>query len=138
MIEQPFQAGEDEILREIKSPIKICADESCHTAADLPNLLGKYDMINIKLDKAGGVTSALELLHQARIFGFEVMLGCMVTSSLGIEPAYHLASQADLVDLDSPLLLAEDRETSLYYNGALMSHIYTSSTLNHTWSATKR
>lgn len=123
MIEQPFKAEEDEILREIKSPIIICADESCHTASDLPNLLGKYNMVNIKLDKTGGITSAVELLHQARKFGFEIMLGCMVSSSLGIEPAYHLTNHADLIDLDAPLLLAEDRDSSLYYNGALMSYI---------------
>lgn len=123
MIEQPFRQGEDEILREINSPIVICADESCHTSRDLPLLKGKYQMINIKLDKTGGLTEALRLFREARKAGFLVMVGCMVSSSLGIEPAFALAAEADLVDIDAPLLLAENRKSKLLYTKSRVSFL---------------
>ncbi|HEU0160071.1 MAG TPA: enolase C-terminal domain-like protein, partial [Hyphomicrobiaceae bacterium] len=95
-----------------------CADESCHTASDLDSLVGKYDAINIKLDKAGGLTEGLALAAAARARGFKVMVGSMVATSLSMAPATLLAQDADWVDLDGPLLLARDREPSLEYEGA--------------------
>ena len=109
MIEQPFPTNNDEFLREIKKEITICADESCHISSDLENLYGKYDMINIKLDKTGGLTEALKLSKKAKNMGFKIMVGCMVGSSLSIKPAFYLAQIADLVDLDGPLLIKNDR-----------------------------
>ncbi|MBT5828438.1 MAG: dipeptide epimerase [Alphaproteobacteria bacterium] len=114
MIEQPFRVGEDDILLKIKSKIPICADESCHIAEDLVGLMGKYEMINIKLDKAGGLTEAINLYNLARSLNFKIMVGCMVGSSLSILPAYYLAQQADLVDLDCALLLKQDRNLLTY------------------------
>lgn len=119
MIEQPFKVGEDDILLKIKSKIPICADESCHISDDLDALRGKYEMINIKLDKAGGLTEAINLYNQARSMGFQVMVGCMVGSSLSILPAYYLALKADLVDLDTGLLIKKDRALLKYRDDQL-------------------
>ena len=93
-------------------PLPVCADESCHDRASLPALAGKYDMVNIKLDKTGGLTEALALRDAARAAGFGVMVGCMVGSSLGMAPAVLVAQGAAVVDLDGPLLLARDRAAS--------------------------
>lgn len=119
MIEQPFKANEDEFLRNIKREIAICADESCHIVKDLENLYGKYDMVNIKLDKTGGLSQALQLVKKARKMNFKIMVGCMVCTSLGILPAYYLAQIADFVDIDAPLLLKNDRNL-LKFNNALV------------------
>jgi len=120
LIEQPFPANADEVLENLDHPIPVCADESCHTTADLQRLTNRYDMINVKLDKSGGLTEALRLCDRARDSGFKLLIGCMVCTSLGIAPARLLASNADLVDLDGPLLLGRDREHGLAYtNGRL-------------------
>jgi L-alanine-DL-glutamate epimerase-like enolase superfamily enzyme len=121
LIEQPLKAGEDAMLREIAHPVPICADESVHVAGDLDRLAGLYDAINIKLDKAGGLTAALELRDKARASGFQIMVGCMVGTSLAMAPAVLLAQDAEFVDLDGPLLLARDREPGLLYEGSLVS-----------------
>ncbi|WP_316014879.1 N-acetyl-D-Glu racemase DgcA [Roseobacter sp. HKCCA0434] len=118
MVEQPFPAGEDAALAGLDRPLPVCADESCHDRASLAGLAGKYDMVNIKLDKTGGLTEALALNAAARAAGFRVMVGCMVGSSLAMAPAMLVAQGADLVDLDGPLLLAEDRDPPLGYHGA--------------------
>jgi L-alanine-DL-glutamate epimerase-like enolase superfamily enzyme len=112
LVEQPVPRGEDERLRDIRSPIPFCADESCQTAADLDRLT-MYDAINIKLDKAGGLTEALRLAEGARARGQAIMVGCMLGTSLGIAPAFLAAQQVQWVDLDGALLLAEDREGAL-------------------------
>ena len=120
LIEQPFPANADEVLETLDHPIPVCADESCHTTADLRRLTNRYEMINVKLDKTGGLTEALRLCDRARDSGFKLLIGCMVCTSLGIAPARLLASNADLVDLDGPLLLGRDREHGLAYtNGRL-------------------
>lgn len=116
MVEQPLPADQDEALRGLPRPVPVCADESLHSRADLPRLAGLYDMVNIKLDKAGGLTEALALHHAARAAGFGVMVGCMMASSLGLAPAVLVAQGADLVDLDAPLLLAEDRTHPLRHD----------------------
>jgi L-alanine-DL-glutamate epimerase-like enolase superfamily enzyme len=121
LIEQPLPAGRDDALARIAHPVPICADESVHTAADLPRLKGLYDAINIKLDKAGGLTAAIELRDAARAEGFAIMVGCMVGTSLAMAPAVLLAQDADFVDLDGPLLLARDRAPALTYSGSLVS-----------------
>ena len=121
LIEQPLPAGRDAILRSIAHPVPICADESVHTAADLPGLKGLYDAVNIKLDKAGGLTAALELRDAARAAGFSIMVGCMVGTSLAMAPAVLLAQGAEFTDLDGPLLLARDRSPALAYRGSLVS-----------------
>jgi L-alanine-DL-glutamate epimerase-like enolase superfamily enzyme len=118
MVEQPLPAGEDEMLAEIARPLPICADESCHDRASLPGLKGKYDMVNIKLDKTGGLTEALALRDAARAEGYTVMVGCMVGSSLAMAPAMIVAQGAEIVDLDGPLLLAEDRTPPLRFDGS--------------------
>jgi L-alanine-DL-glutamate epimerase-like enolase superfamily enzyme len=118
MVEQPLPAGQDEMLAEIARPLPVCADESCHDRASLPGLRGKYDMVNIKLDKTGGLTEALALRDIARAEGYRVMVGCMVGSSLAMAPAVLVAQGAEIVDLDGPLLLAEDRDPPLYYDDA--------------------
>jgi L-alanine-DL-glutamate epimerase-like enolase superfamily enzyme len=112
LIEQPVHRGEDARLSGLMSPVPFCADESCQTAADLDRL-GMYQAINIKLDKAGGLTEALKLAEGARQRGQTVMVGCMLGTSLGIAPAFLVAQQADWVDLDGALLLAEDRDDGL-------------------------
>ena len=120
LIEQPFPANADEVLENLDHPIPVCADESCHTTADLRRLTNRYDMINVKLDKTGGLTEALRLYDRARDSGFKLLIGCMVCTSLGIAPARLLASNADWVDLDGPLLLGRDRQHALAYtNGRL-------------------
>ena len=118
MVEQPLPAGQDDMLAEIVRPLPVCADESCHDRASLPALKGRYDMVNIKLDKTGGLTEALALRDAARAAGFEIMVGCMVGTSLAMAPAVLVAQGAALVDLDGPLLLAEDREPALRYDAA--------------------
>jgi L-alanine-DL-glutamate epimerase-like enolase superfamily enzyme len=115
LIEQPFPADADEVLETLDRPIPVCADESCHTTADLPRLKNRYEMLNLKLDKTGGLTEALLLSARAREAGFKLLIGCMVCTSLGIAPARLLASAADYVDLDGPLLLAGDREHGISY-----------------------
>ncbi len=116
MIEQPLPASDDTGLLNLDRPIPICADESCHDRASLDALIGKYDMINIKLDKTGGLTEALALKSDARAKGFGVMVGCMVGSSLAMAPAVLVAQNAEIVDLDGPLLLSEDRDHPLRYD----------------------
>lgn len=110
LVEQPLSAGEDAGLQDIRPLVPICADESCHTTEDLDRLAGLYQVVNIKLDKTGGLTEALRLRRAARERGFGVMIGCMVCSSLAIAPALHLTQGADFIDLDGPLWLAQDRE----------------------------
>lgn len=116
MVEQPFPAGDDAALRDLDRVLPVCADESCHDRASLPDLAGKYDMVNVKLDKAGGLTEALALRSAALEQGYQVMVGCMVGSSLAMAPATLLAQGAAVVDLDGPLLLAEDRAAPLRYD----------------------
>lgn len=116
LVEQPLPAGADDMLAEIARPLPVCADESCHDRASLAGLRGKYDVVNIKLDKTGGLTEALSLNAAARAQGFGVMVGCMVGSSLAIAPATLLAQGAAHVDLDAPLLLAEDRPHPMFYD----------------------
>ena len=115
LIEQPFPAEADKVLETLDHPIPVCADESCHTGADLPCLKNRYEVVNVKLDKTGGLTEALLLIKRARESGFNLLIGCMVGTSLSMAPARVLASAADYVDLDGPLLLARDREYGLYY-----------------------
>jgi L-alanine-DL-glutamate epimerase-like enolase superfamily enzyme len=109
LVEQPLPAGADEMLGEIARPLPVCADESCHDRASLPGLSGKYDMVNIKLDKTGGLTEALATRDAALAAGYGIMVGCMVGSSLAMAPATLVAQGAAYTDLDGPLLLAEDR-----------------------------
>src|SRR6059058_5730902 len=116
LIEQPFPADADEVLETLDHPIPVCADEGCHTTADLPCLKNRYEMVNIKLDKSGGLTEAMLLTERAREAGFKLLIGCMVCTSLGIAPARLLASAADYVDLDGPLLLAGDRHHAVSYD----------------------
>ena len=119
LVEQPLPAGKDEALGRIKRPIAVCADESVHDRASLAGLRGRYDAVNIKLDKTGGVTEALAMADAAHALGFEIMIGCMVATSLAMAPAMLLAPQARFVDLDGPLLLARDRDQGLRYDGSL-------------------
>ncbi|WP_417587688.1 N-acetyl-D-Glu racemase DgcA [Pararhodobacter oceanensis] len=118
MVEQPLPVGEDGMLAEIARPLPVCADESCHDRASLPSLAGKYDMANIKLDKTGGLTEALALKDAALAAGFEVMVGCMVGTSLAMAPAVLVAQGVAVTDLDGPLLLAEDRAHALQFDAA--------------------
>lgn len=118
LVEQPLSAGDDAMLSEIARPLPVCADESCHDRASLAALRGRYDMVNVKLDKAGGLTEGLALVAAARDEGFGLMVGCMVGSSLAMAPATLLAQSAAYTDLDGPLLLAEDRENPLHYDAA--------------------
>ncbi|MEL6520181.1 MAG: N-acetyl-D-Glu racemase DgcA [Pseudomonadota bacterium] len=120
MVEQPLPAAEDDALRDIPRPVPVCADESFHDRASLAGLSGKYDMVNIKLDKTGGLTEALAARREAEAAGYGIMIGCMVGSSLAMAPAILLAQGAKVVDLDGPLLLAEDRPTALTYEGSVM------------------
>jgi L-alanine-DL-glutamate epimerase-like enolase superfamily enzyme len=120
LIEQPFPAHADEVLETLAHPIPVCADESCHTTADLPRLTNRYEVINVKLDKTGGLTEALRLCERARESGFKLLIGCMVCTSLGIAPARFLSSFANWIDLDGPLLLAGDRDYPVpYENGKI-------------------
>lgn len=119
-IEQPLPASEDDVIAEMGLATRICADESCHVIEDLDHLKDKYQVVNVKLDKTGGLTAAIALRDAARAQGFEVMIGCMVAGSLAMAPAYLLSDDALAVDLDGPLLLAKDREPGIRYEGALM------------------
>ncbi len=120
LIEQPLPAGSDHMLEGLAHSVPVCADESAHTAVDIDELRHRYDAVNIKLDKAGGLTEALAMLSAARAAGMQVMVGSMVATSLAVAPAFLLAQQADWVDLDGPLLLASDRAPSLRFeNGRL-------------------
>ncbi len=118
LVEQPLPADDDDALIGLDRPVPVCADESCHDRASLPALRGKYDMVNIKLDKTGGLTEALALRSAAIAQGYGIMVGCMVGSSLAMAPAVLLAQGAAVVDLDGPLLLAEDRDTPLTFDAA--------------------
>lgn len=120
MLEQPVPAGQDEGLKDLDCPVPICADESLHTSADLPALKDLYDMVNIKLDKTGGLTEALNLKRQAIEMGFEIMVGCMVGSSLAMAPAVLVAQGAKIVDLDGPLLLKKDRGHGIDFTDGLI------------------
>ena len=116
LVEQPLPAGQDQMLAEIARPLPVCADESCFDAASLPALVGRYDMVNLKLDKTGGLTEGLRTADQARRLGFGLMVGCMVGSSLAMAPAVLMAQGAQETDLDGPLLLSEDRDQPLRYD----------------------
>jgi L-Ala-D/L-Glu epimerase len=118
MIEQPFPAGGDAALAELSRPIPVCADESAHDAPSFRELSHRYDAVNVKLDKTGGLTGAIEAVRAARALHLSIMLGCMVSTSLSMAPAMLLATQADIVDLDGPLLLARDREFGVGYDGS--------------------
>ena len=120
LIEQPLPAGRDEALARIRRPVKVCADESVHDRNSLEPLCGRYDAVNIKLDKTGGLTEALAMADAAKALGFDIMVGCMVATSLSMAPAMLLAAQARFVDLDGPLLLARDRAHALRYDGSLV------------------
>ena len=116
LVEQPLPAGDDDALAGLERPVPVCADESCHDRSSLAGLKGKYDVINIKLDKTGGLSEALALRREGLALGFGVMVGCMVGSSLAMAPATLVAQGARIVDLDGPLLLARDRDVPLLYD----------------------
>ena len=118
MIEQPFASSKDDYLMNVERPIPICADESCHDSSDLEKCIGKYDVINIKLDKTGGLTEALKLKEKAKTKNFDIMVGCMVGTSLAMAPALILAQNVKWVDLDGPLLMSEDRKHNLIYKNS--------------------
>ena len=120
LVEQPLPAGRDAALARIKRPLPVCADESVHDRAGLAALRDRYDAVNIKLDKTGGLTEALALAEEATKLGFSLFVGCMVGTSLAMAPAMLLAPRAQFVDLDGPLLLARDREPGLVYDGSLV------------------
>jgi L-Ala-D/L-Glu epimerase len=120
LIEQPLPAADDQALATLARTVPICADESVHDRATLRSLVGKYDAVNIKLDKTGGLTEALALAADAQKLGFELMVGCMVATSLAIAPAMLLATSARVVDLDGPLLLARDRPDGLRFDGSIV------------------
>jgi L-alanine-DL-glutamate epimerase-like enolase superfamily enzyme len=120
LVEQPLPAGEDEILEGYDSPVPLCADESLHTRAELAACARRYDLVNIKLDKTGGLTEALAVAADARAIGLGLMVGCMVATSLAMAPAMILAQGAEVVDLDGPLLLTRDREPGLTITGSLL------------------
>ncbi len=121
LIEQPLPAGADDELAKLPHPVPVCADESCHDRASLAGLAKKYEAVNIKLDKAGGLTEALALAAAAREAGLAIMVGCMVGTSLSMAPALLVGQDARWVDLDGPLLLAKDRVPGLAYHGSLVS-----------------
>ena len=120
LLEQPLPADADEALLYLSSRIPICADEACHTTADLPLLRNRYQAINIKLDKTGGLSEAWRLLRAARAQGFQIMVGCMVCSSLGIAPALEIAREADFIDLDGPLWLTDDYPGGVTLQGGVL------------------
>lgn len=120
LIEQPLPAAQDALLAEFEHPVPFCADESCHTAADLAELAARYECVNLKLDKTGGFSEGLRLAAEARACGLDLMVGCMIATSLAMAPAVLLAQQARFVDLDGPLLLQKDRERGLRYEGSLL------------------
>ncbi|QQM30967.1 dipeptide epimerase [Martelella lutilitoris] len=120
LVEQPLPAGDDAALAEIDRPLPVCADESCHARPSLESLKGKYDAINIKIDKTGGLTEALLLKKEAMAAGFQIMTGCMLGTSLAMAPAMLVADGAPFVDLDGPLLLASDRDAPIRFEGSVM------------------
>jgi L-alanine-DL-glutamate epimerase-like enolase superfamily enzyme len=120
LVEQPLPSDDDAALGSIKRPMTVCADESVHDHAGLTALVGRYDAVNIKLDKTGGLTEALAMVQEAERLGFGVMVGCMVATSLAMAPAVLAAQRARVVDLDGPLLLAKDRPGGLRYDGSLV------------------
>ena len=120
LVEQPLPADRDDALARMTRPLPICADESVHATASLSSLVGKYDAVNIKLDKTGGLTEALTMAHEAERLGFTLMVGCMVATSLAMAPAVLVAQRARVVDLDGALLLARDRSDGLRYDGSLV------------------
>ncbi len=120
LVEQPLPAGQDDVLAHVQRPLAVCADESVHDRKSLDGLRDSYDAINIKLDKTGGLTEALAMADAAQALGFQIMVGCMVASSLSMAPAMLLTPQARFVDLDGPLLLARDRDNGLRYDGSLV------------------
>ena len=121
MVEQPLPAGKDDALKDIESPVPLCADESCHMNEDLAELATKYQAINIKLDKTGGLSAALVLADQARQNGLDIMVGCMLGTSLAMAPAILVAQGARWIDLDGPLLLDRDRDPGLHYDHGIVS-----------------
>lgn len=128
LIEQPLPAANDQDLAGFVSPVALCADESCHTSADIPKLKELYQAVNIKLDKTGGLTEAVALLKQAQQAGMQIMTGCMVGSSLAMAPAFLLTANAQFVDLDGPVLIADDREQGFVIEQGLMQ-----ATEQHLW-----
>lgn len=120
LVEQPLPAGDDEALRGMTRAVTVCADESAHGLDSLDALVGKYDAINIKLDKTGGLTPAIALARAARDRGLKIMVGCMLATSLGMAPAFLLSPLADFIDLDGPLLLRKDRDPGIRFDGSLM------------------
>jgi len=120
LVEQPLPSDWDDMLGRIRRPVHVCADESVHDRKSLDGLRGRYDAVNIKLDKAGGLTEALAMADAAKALGFDIMVGCMVATSLAMAPAMLLAAEARFVDLDGPLLLARDRDHGLRYDGSVV------------------
>ena len=120
LVEQPLPAGQDEALARVGRAVAVCADESVHDRKSLDALRDRYDAVNIKLDKTGGLTEAMAMADAAHALGFDIMIGCMVATSLAMAPAMLLAQQARFVDLDGPLLLARDRDGGLRYDGSLV------------------
>jgi L-Ala-D/L-Glu epimerase len=120
LVEQPLPSDWDEMLGRIRRPVPVCADESVRDRRSLAGLRGRYDAVNIKLDKAGGLTEAMAMADAAKALGFDIMVGCMVATSLAMAPAMLLAAEARFVDLDGPLLLARDRDHGLRYDGGLV------------------
>jgi L-alanine-DL-glutamate epimerase-like enolase superfamily enzyme len=120
LVEQPLPAGNDEALRHIARAVTVCADESAHGIGSLDDLAGKYGAINIKLDKAGGLTPAIALAHAARERGLVIMVGCMLATSLAMAPAFLLTPFAEVIDLDGPLLLKTDRAPGIRFDGSTM------------------
>jgi L-alanine-DL-glutamate epimerase-like enolase superfamily enzyme len=120
LIEQPLPVEHDEALRQYRGAIPICADESCQTTTSIEGLVGKYQFVNIKLDKTGGLTEALGMVQVARQLGFELMVGCMVGSSLAMAPAFVIGQLCNIVDLDGPLLATADMPNPIRYEGSQM------------------
>jgi L-alanine-DL-glutamate epimerase-like enolase superfamily enzyme len=120
LLEQPLPAGQDAALASLGRAVPLCADESLHDFSDLGAVARLYDFVNIKLDKAGGLTEATKIANAARERGISIMIGCMVGTSLGMAPAFLLGAYARIVDLDGPLLLAEDRPDGIQYDGGTM------------------
>jgi L-alanine-DL-glutamate epimerase-like enolase superfamily enzyme len=120
LIEQPLPADDDLALLGVERPVPVCADESCHELTTMNTLKGRYDAVNIKLDKSGGLTEALAMVAEAKRLEFQIMIGCMVATSLAMAPAFLVAQQAQFVDLDGPLLLAQDRPDGFQFTGSTM------------------
>ncbi len=123
MIEQPLHADADAALDGMARPVPLCADESCHDSATVAGLVGRYDLVNVKLEKTGGLTEALKLADAAEAAGFGLMVGCMIATSLAMAPATLVAQRARFVDLDGPLMLARDREPGIAYEGSTMAPV---------------